>query len=262
MSNLPKYIMSFDFHLYLLRWFGNKWMQCVSWEFRSILERANQIDLITDIVKNSILMECAVIAAANSRLSFFEAVIQREYACPENELQNENENNKPDNKQVIGGKYCCLGIVLYENIGASETAFLPHNSYDKITRKHKLSDSFQFTWSSVRGRGDDDFSRESLSSHRNLLIPGNFLLLWLWHVEWLSLTACSEPGRAVLGAVCWWIVLLQCRVGASHPAGGNVPGPAAPGGAPARSRCVLTGGKHGFNKGPAWCHQTGGKGNN
>lgn len=68
----------------------------------------------------------------------FEVVIQREYACPENELQNENENNKPDNKQVIGGKYC-LGIILCENIGASETAFLPHNSYDKITRKHKLS---------------------------------------------------------------------------------------------------------------------------
>lgn len=69
----------------------------------------------------------------------FEVVIQREYACPENELQNENENNKPDNKQVLGGKYCCLGIVICENIGASETAFLPHNSFDKITRKHKLS---------------------------------------------------------------------------------------------------------------------------
>lgn len=76
MSNLSKYIMSFYFHLYLLYWFGNKWMQHVSWEFWSILERANQIDLITDIVKSSILMECAVIAAANSRLSFLKLLFK------------------------------------------------------------------------------------------------------------------------------------------------------------------------------------------
>jgi len=34
---------------------------------RSIAKRANQIDLITDIVKGSFLTECAVIAAANRR---------------------------------------------------------------------------------------------------------------------------------------------------------------------------------------------------
>lgn len=72
----------------------------------------------------------------------FEVVIQREYAHPENELQ--NKNNKPNNKQVIGGK-CCMGIVLYKNIGASGTAFLPHNLCDKIIRKHEPSDSFEFT---------------------------------------------------------------------------------------------------------------------
>lgn len=97
-------------------------------------------------------MECAVIAAANSRLFIFEVVIQREYACPENELQNENENNKPNNKQVIGGKYCCMEIVLYTNIGASETAFLPHNSYDKIMRRHEPSDSFQLKLSAGESR--------------------------------------------------------------------------------------------------------------
>lgn len=38
---------------------------------RNILKRANQIDLITGIVKGSSLMECAVIAAANRSSSFF-----------------------------------------------------------------------------------------------------------------------------------------------------------------------------------------------
>lgn len=76
-SNLLKYIMSFYFHLYLLCWFRNKWMQYVFWEFQSILKRAKQIDLIRDIVKSSILMECAVIAAANSRLSFLKLLFKK-----------------------------------------------------------------------------------------------------------------------------------------------------------------------------------------
>lgn len=97
---------------------------------RSISKRANQIDLITDIVKGSFLMECAVIAAANSRFSLRLLFKENMHVL---RMSYRIKHNKPNNKQVIGGKALLYENSLYKTTGASETAFLP--LYDKIIRK-------------------------------------------------------------------------------------------------------------------------------
>lgn len=115
----------------------------------------------------------------------------------------------------------------------------------------------------MQRRGDEDFSWESPSSNRNLLIPRN-LLFAVAVTRGVVVTKSLLRGWQSCGESC---VLMDCfiyfrAVFVPHSPGGNGPSPGAPW---AQSRGVQTGGNHGLQGclvAAGRCHQIGGKGNN
>lgn len=77
----------------------------------SIVKRANQIDLITDIVKGFFLVECAV--SADGRFSFFKLLFKENMHVLRIKYKIKKQTNKqiPTTNRVTGRKDSCTRIV-------------------------------------------------------------------------------------------------------------------------------------------------------
>lgn len=154
--------------------------------------------------------------------------------------------NRPNNKQATGRKDCCMGMVC---VRASETAFLPCGSYDRIIRKTNFQPSVSLLEVKCRGEEILTFLEATDHSSTTTLMPGSLLSAAnVAHEVIVANGLLKRLEKWRVGGVC---VLMDSFITVPYMERVNSPGVSSRlfRKLPHRSRGVLRRGKDGFNKG-------------